>query len=1414
MATAGPPAGAAEAAPPEREVVRVHRHRGRTALKWTGIGLGALVLLLLAAIVWINSDPGRRYIVRQINNIETATGLRVSIGRLEGSIFGELVIHDLRLSDPDGVFFQAPRAELDYRPLAYFRNHIDIRSLVVPEARLLRLPQFRPGEDPDAPLLPDIDIDIGRLAVARLHIDPAVTGQRHLMSLDGSARIADGRAQVALDAGTVRAPGLPGGDRLVLRLDAVPDADRLDLGLRLTGPGDGFVAGLAGVDRPIAALVTGRGSWSDWQGRARAGLGGEGLLDLAIGAQNGTFTIRGPVRPGLVVTGPLAELTAPMTQVNLVTTFENRRADLRLRMNSRAAAIAAEGLVDLGQNRFENLRVAARVLQPSALAPDLSARNMRLALVLNGRFATPQALYDLQAEALTFDQTTLEGFRARGRANVRENDIVLPISATARRITGLDPALGGLLTNVALDGTLGITGPRIVSDNLRIRSDRVAGTLALALDFSAGRYLAALQGRVNGYEVDGVGLFDLDTNVEMLSTARGFGLRGRIAARSRRIDNATARDFLAGPATVSANFAVEPSGLIRLDAIRLTSPGLRITSGSGNVLPDGRIDFRLAGVSRQYGPLTVWISGTPSAPQVRLEAASPGFGVGLRNVAVSIRPAPGGWAIVGRGDSAYGPFDVDAVILTDAGPLTIQLNRLTFAGFTFSGRIVQGANGVFTGTLAMSGQGLDGTVRLAAEGGYQRIDVAATADNARIPGETPILVRRGIIRASAVLYPDAPAIVGDAQLAGLSSGNLSLDQARARIDYRGGRGTAQLLAEGSSGVPFRVAANAALAPDLIRAALQGQANGIPFRTVTPAEVRPVNGGWQLAPVTVALPQGQVRLAGRYGNGLVVQSRLDNLNLAMFNALSPGLGLGGRATGSLDFAQPADGSFPRAEARITVENFSRTGLAGRSLPVNLALAGTLQPDGGNAGMVIRRGGAVIGRAQARLQPLGPGAGAWTTRLLAAPLQGGIRYNGPADVLVSLAGLAGHQVTGPIGVAADFSGRVQNPQFTGLVRANALTYVNEEFGTRIDNLALTGRFTGERLEIVQLQGRAGEGTVTGRGTIGLAAAAGFPIDLRLAFQNARLARSEMIGATATGELAITNSPQAGARIAGQIALPELRYQIVQQGAAEVPVLAGVRRRGEPVRPPSAQQAENGGVPSIWQLDLRVFADNRVFVSGMGLESEWSTDLRIGGTSRTPRITGNLELIRGTLGIAGRRFELRDGDIAFTGSRPPNPLINLVAVSNIDGVEVSINVGGSASDPQIAFASTPGLPQDEIVSRILFGTSVTQISALQAVQLAASLNSLRGGGGGLNPLGQLRSATGIDRLRILGADQTTGRGTAVAAGMYLSNDIYVEIITDARGFTATQLEIALSRTLSVLSQFGSTSGTAVNVRYSRDY
>ncbi|HEV7660421.1 MAG TPA: translocation/assembly module TamB domain-containing protein [Allosphingosinicella sp.] len=1403
------------AAAPGDEIVTVRRRRlGWMIAKWAGIVLATLVALLAAFLLWLNSEAGHRFIVDKINAMETSSGLKIHVARIEGSIFSRLTIHGLSIADPRGTFASAARAELDYRPLAYLvSGRIDIRDLDIPEARLMRSPRLRPG-DPNAPILPDISLDVARLHVGRLAIDPAVTGRRHLLSLDGRATIADGRAQVTLDAGTLRALGLAGGDRLHLVLDAVPSANRLDVDLNLSGPGDGFLAGLIGTDRAVAATVNGRGSWASWQGRARATLAGEALADLAVTGRNGSFTVDGNVRPGLVLQGAAQRLAEP-ARVNLVASLDRRRADIRFRMRSRVLALAAEGRLDLGANSYQNLRIAGRLLEPGAIAPNLAGRDVSLTMILNGAFASPNVLYELRAASLAFGGTTIEGLRALGNARVRAGDIVVPVSARATRILGFDAVAGGTIADVRLDGQLGIAGTRLVSDNMILRSDRIQARLALAFDLAAGRYLAAVQGRVDNYLVDGVGLFAVTTNLDMTSGANGFGLRGRVAARSLRLTNETVRNLFGGVGTATADIVMDASGVIRVSGIHLAAPKLRVRTGGGVYRPDGTIDLSLAGDSSDYGPLAVRVTGRANAPRITVAAARPGYG--LVNLTATVRATGHGWALEAEGNSEYGRFHANIVIRSSGNRMAVAVTELIYAGITFRGDLARNGSAPFVGELSLNGQGLTGTVTLDAAGrGRQLIRIAATANGARTPGDHPIIVQRGRVQVTITLPADDRGtvdIVGGAELAGLASGDLFVQRARADFNLSGGRGTAQLFAEGRRGVSFRVAASGQRQGDRASLAMQGQVNNIPFRFEPAAQLRRVGADWLMLPATISFPQGRVRLAGRYGDGLVIQTRLDNLDLTIVNAFSPGLGIGGRATGSLDFSEPAGGSFPRAEARLNVTGFTRTGIAVRSSPVDLFIAGNLTPEGGAAGAIIRRGGAIIGRAQIRLQPLGPAAGSWRDRLLAAPLAGGVRYNGPADVPMSFASLPGHQLTGPLGLAADFTGRLQNPQFSdGVVRANNLTYVNETYGTRITNLAVDGRFSASELSINRLTGRAGNGTINGSGTIGLSSAAGYPIDLRLNFQNARLARSDDLGATATGNLQITNNRE-GSWIRGALDLGEVRYQIVQQAAAEIPQLAGVRRRGEPLPDPNARRAD-ARVPSVWQLDIELRANNRIYVSGMGMESEWRTaDLHARGTTATLELVGQVRMIRGTLGLAGRRFRFDRGEVTFEGARPPR--LDLVATADIESVEVGIVIAGSSLNPQISFTSSPSLPQDEVVSRILFGSSVTQISALQAVQLAASLNSLRpSAGGGLNPLGRLRSATGIDRLRIIDADTATGRGTAVAAGMYLSDNIYVEIITDAKGYTATQIEISLTRALSLLSQFGSNSGTNVNLRYNRDY
>jgi translocation and assembly module TamB len=328
----------------------------------------------------------------------------------------------------------------------------------------------------------------------------------------------------------------------------------------------------------------------------------------------------------------------------------------------------------------------------------------------------------------------------------------------------------------------------------------------------------------------------------------------------------------------------------------------------------------------------------------------------------------------------------------------------------------------------------------------------------------------------------------------------------------------------------------------------------------------------------------------------------------------------------------------------------------------------------------------------------------------------------------------------------------------------------------------------------------------------------MDIQVTLDRAQLAKSQNISAEATGDLHLTKTAAGPALLSGTLRLPETRYEIVRQGAAEVPTLTGVHFK--PAANPHhitgnepAPQSTSSLLSSL-RLDIALVAPEKLYVSGMGLDSEWSAHLKVQGTASAPVLAGQVDLIRGNLDFAGRSFDISDGHIQFTGGETIDPTLQITASEDIEDVTVNVNVGGRALNPQITFTSTPSLPQDEVVSRILFGSSVANLTALQAVQLASSLNSLRGSGGGLNPLGKLRSATGISRLRILSPDATTGRGTALSAGQYITNNVYVELITDARGYTATQIEVSFTKWLSALGQAGGSGVTNLSVRIKKNY
>ena len=88
------------------------------------------------------------------------------------------------------------------------------------------------------------------------------------------------------------------------------------------------------------------------------------------------------------------------------------------------------------------------------------------------------------------------------------------------------------------------------------------------------------------------------------------------------------------------------------------------------------------------------------------------------------------------------------------------------------------------------------------------------------------------------------------------------------------------------------------------------------------------------------------------------------------------------------------------------------------------------------------------------------------------------------------------------------------------------------------------------------------------------------------------------------------------------------------------------------------------------------------------------------------------------------------------------------------------GRANAPELLFESSPELPQEEIVSLLLFGRGFETLSLFQAAQLASSLATLSGQSEGI--LEKLRRNVGLDDLDV----RTNEEGEAtVRVGRYLT-------------------------------------------------
>jgi translocation and assembly module TamB len=1360
------------------------------------ISLALVGLFLVGARFGVLLPQTRLLIEAGADGLKVGRFGRLKIEGLSGDIWRDLSVRRLTVRDERGVWLEADNVHMTWTYLQLLRRNFHASRIDIQALKVLRRPTLtEKGKDTGLPLSFHID-----QAHARLELSPEFSYERGVydvaLNLDVE-RNGDQRGQVR--AGSVLHPG----DYLNVDYDlakARPLMVRID-GEEAQG---GALAGSIGLSakQPFLVEVTAGGKLSEGQFTAFANSGAIQPLRM-----QGAWTRDGGDARGAVsftasaLTAPYAERFGP--RASFVLAGRRAGADffaLDGRVSSENLAVRATGLGDLGQRRLGppglTLTAETKALSKITGGPDMGPARIvgRLTQAKAGwRFAGSAAV----SRAGIGDYAVAE---AAGPVEIAEAggqwDIKTRLTGAGGRGSGYLAAMLGGAPKASFDGA------RLADGRLLMRELQVTGA-GLKLDASGARGLLGgltFKGKaaVSNLAVAHVGAAG---SAEM-SWSAGQGKAGQpwafnLDARGDRFATGYPElDRLLGP---KPQIKAKASLLAkRLTVAQASLDGAALNgTAAGNLAPDGGLGFKLdwrAEGPFQAGPVEIAgkargsgaISGTVGAPRADLtadlaEIDVPRLPLKDAHLILSFLSKPDGssGAVALTAASTYGPARARSDFRFPVGGIDLTGLSLDAGGVQVSGSLSLRRNAPSAADLqvavtrgaVLDGGKLAGTVRIAEASGGLRTALNLTAENARATGST-ITIRAGKITADGPL--DRLPYV--AQATGASDGGAW---------GFNGRG---VFADAKPGYAATFDG-------------QGKLGGRELHTIETAQFR-FGGPERSARLKLAASDGgRVDLDGRISDaGADIRAQLSNLTLGLLDE-----DLAGKTDATLTLQGRGSRLDGTLEAKLS-------GARGRGTPAASGIDGTVRGRLAEGALSIDMTAANAQGLTANASVILPAeSSAAPFRIAIArqkPLRGKFAAQGEVRPLWDLLVGGERSLAGKVSAQGALGGTLASPEATGQIAVDGGRFDDGATGLSLRNIALRADFAREAVNVTQAAGIDGHGgSVTGAGRISLArdGTSSFRLDLK----GFRLIDNDMATASATGQATIDRTADGKVRLSGALGLDRADV------AARLPTPSGVVvmdvvEKHRPVDLPASlpPPSINGG----WALDVTLKAPRGVFLKGHGLDTELSLDARVTGTTAHPDLAGTARVVRGDYDFAGKRFEFDSSSVVYLSTKAEQVRLDLTATRDDPTLTASVRIRGTAARPEISLTSTPSLPNDEVLSQVLFGRTASQLSPLEAAQLASALSAMAGGGG-FDVIGNLRTFAGLDRLALGGGDAASG-AVSISGGKYLTDNVYLELTGGGRDGGAAQVEWRVKRNLSILSRVGGRGDGRLAVRWRKDY
>ncbi len=1363
-----------------------------------------LVLLVIGFRLFLTTGSGARFVENQVNSRSYGPVDRIQISGLSGDPLKSVTVERIEVLDVDGAWITLRDVTLDWNAYALLRRHIDIRKLSISQGDMIRRPVLKESEGQSGSGTTP-RVTLSELSIDTFDLGEAVMGQTASFKTDGALAFEPGEdLNAQLDI--VRTD--EAGDALSLAIKRDPTGD-IRASYELTGQPNGPVATLiqAPSDRAVRGAGLLEGSAEAGQGTLTLSSADAPLMSLSTDWDVEAFRFqaeKGAAQWPLFESLP--DALNGFTLNGTVSREENRRFELRY--NAQAGRAIISGMRPVDNSLPDSFSLNASLKSP--LGSIEAAEGYDVAdIALDG------IITGLNSTSITYEGDA----KAQGLSSPygQADTVQGPVKLTLLDRKALDSTLQLTITNAKTNQNLPISLNKTVILKGTGRYEFVPQTLSdLDMSLTTGADTLTAKGRANikskQFNIVGqvkaslierramlAGRLDADYSIggDNLLTIKSDGryrLKDQIEGPASAVIGETLlfqTEFTRGDERMTINMLDVSTNTLKLALNGTVSDKLNI---SGEVLTTEAIAIgSLTAASETTASFVV--SGTRDNPSVRLDATSPIINIGSQTLeSVRLRTE-----LEGPIDRISGPIQID--METQYGPFTgsaniaRQDNQIGFSdvglsvdrlqadgdiGINIDTKLVTGAMRVTTDSL--DPDTADINVNFSEQGVQQRINIDGKAENLAV-GDW----RLDVFEAS------LSGVLSDMNGKVVLSGVYGSDIFGKPISLE--TPLAISFVQANEETPFSVAVE--VMPD-------AKFGMTPIKTLSPTQIF-----YQASELKVAsnlsVGTGAISLdfhdKGNVQNLVIDGNDIPVALLPLPNRLRDSRG---RVSVAADIS--TQNKTPKGEFSVQLKDWRGNAMSrGEGIDATLrgfidqgvyrlTLQGQSEPDlrmNGQALIPLTNEGRFFGLAPD----------------VAKPITGRFAVSGAAAPLIGLALIDESDIEGSVIIETQISGSLNAPKVSGKAQANGIGFELTEYGTQIRGGVINASFSNDSLRVDEFSFQdAKSGKIAGQGTFKLGLM-GQPMgELNLTSTNFTLSDRRDLSAVLSGELTYTLDANGG-KLSGQTRLPSLDVkEFVSAGYKPVDIeVTEINRPETDIASPPRQNMK----PT--RLDVVVKAPRQVFVRSRGLDIELSVDAQIKGTSAKPLIYGTANVIRGGYKIAGKTLSFEKGEITFDGAFN-DAKINFIANTVTPNLKAGVTITGTVSAPEVTLTSTPERPQDEILSALLFGRSVTELSPVEGVQLASALAQLSGVGGGFDIVGGLRSVIGIDQLSL---DVAQDGATRVVGGKYLTKDVYLQVFSGVGASdTGAIIDWDIRKNLALRSRLRADNDRSLSLKWKRDF